>query len=227
MLGVLILIWITGDKHGQLEPFLQNPIYKKIKKNDTLLICGDFGFLWNDSKEELRNLRWLSKRRFKVAFVEGCFDNQQILARYPLTNWNGGRARMIFENVIHLLNGEFYIIEDKKILTYGGGFDESATNANQGSKNMTVKVSFKSQIDNLIRNIKRAEKNFDLIISHEAPSSIANCLNSDEFHCNYINNILEEIRNHTNFKKWFFGKYHIDKIIPPRYYAMFNEVIKL
>ena len=33
------MIWVTGDKHGQLSA-MELPDYKKIKKNDTLLILG-------------------------------------------------------------------------------------------------------------------------------------------------------------------------------------------
>lgn len=218
------MIWITGDKHGQLEPFLQSRNYKKIKKNDILIVCGDFGFFWNESKQELKNLKWLSKRKFKIAFVEGCNENQQILEKYPLTNWNGGRARLIHENIIQLLNGEFYSIENKKILAYGGGFTENTKKSNQNFNDYNT-ISVDNQVDNLVHNMKKADQSFDLIISHEAPSSIAPCLEQDDFHCNYINHILEEIRTHAKFTGWFFGKYHIDKLIPPRYYAMFNEIL--
>ena len=220
------MIWITGDKHGQIEPFLKNPAYKKIKKSDTLLICGDFGFLWNESKEEIKNLKWLSKRKFKIAFVEGCYDNQQILAKYPLTNWNGGRARLIFENIIHLINGEFYYIENRKVLAFGGGFNNITNQIKHNENNLTQNIPLHSQIDTLIENIKKANQEFDLIISHEAPSAVAPCLETNEFHCNCINKILEEIRTHAKFHDWFFGKYHVDKVIPPKYHAIFENVVK-
>lgn len=222
----LNLIWITGDKHGQIEPFLKNHAYRKIKKSDTLLVCGDFGFLWDESKEELKNLRWLSKRKFKIAFIEGCYDNKQVLAKYPLTNWNGGRARLIFENIIHLINGEFYYIDNKKILTFGGGFNKDVSKTTLENEDISQRISLTSQVDTLIENIKKADQSFDLIISHEAPKAIAPCLETNEFHCNCINNILEEIRTHADFKDWFFGKYHVDRTIPPKYHAVFNDVLK-
>lgn len=222
----LNLIWITGDKHGQIESFLNNSVYRKIKKSDTLLICGDFGFLWNESKEEMRNLKWLAKRKFKIAFIEGCNDNQQILLKYPLANWNGGRARLIFENVIHLLNGEFYYIDNKKVLAFGGGFNTNIGKNAFNNDELSQKMSLVSQIDTLIGNMKKANQSFDLIISHEAPKAIAPCLETSEFHCNCINNILEEIRTHAKFQEWFFGKYHVDKTIPPKYHAVFDDVLR-
>ena len=40
------MIFITGDMHGLMERF-QDSAFRHIKKGDTLIICGDFGFLWD------------------------------------------------------------------------------------------------------------------------------------------------------------------------------------
>ena len=47
------MILITGDTHGDLSRFKKKEL-KKLRKNDTLIICGDFGFVWNGSKTEQR-----------------------------------------------------------------------------------------------------------------------------------------------------------------------------
>ena len=119
------MIWITGDKHGQLDPFLENPTYKKIKKNDTLIICGDFGLLWDRSKQELKSLKWLSKRRYNIAFVDGCHDNQTMLKEYPTQDWNGGKIRRISKNIFYLMRGEIYDIDGSRVLAFGGGHSEN------------------------------------------------------------------------------------------------------
>lgn len=36
---------------------------------------------------------------------------------------------------------------------------------------------------------------------------------------------LNALSKNVKFGYWFFGKYHQDKQIPPRYYAMFRNVI--
>lgn len=221
----LILIWLTGDKHGQLTPFLKNSKYKKIKKNDTLIICGDFGFLWNKSKQEIKNLNWLSKRKYTIAFVDGSNDNYNMISEYPTENWNDGKIRRISPNIVYLMRGEIYNIENKKILAFGGGLNDS--NPNEEEYYLESVYPDKQQIDNVIDNIKKVNGEIDLIVTHEAPNSIKSCLGNNQNQYNTFNNILEEIRLHSNFKKWFFGKYHIDKIIPPKYYALFEDLIKL
>ena len=50
------MIFITGDMHGLMERF-QDSAFRHIKKGDTLIICGDFGFLWEGTEEEKKALK--------------------------------------------------------------------------------------------------------------------------------------------------------------------------
>lgn len=76
------MIYLTGDTHGGMERF-QSKEAKQLKKGDTLIICGDFGFIWDGSKGEEKHLKWLGKRRYTIAFVEGTHDNLDRLAGLP------------------------------------------------------------------------------------------------------------------------------------------------
>ena len=50
------MIYITGDLHGDLERFKEKNM-KQLKPGDTLLVCGDFGFIWDGSKQEKAALK--------------------------------------------------------------------------------------------------------------------------------------------------------------------------
>ena len=64
------MILITGDTHGDLTRFGKRAV-KKLKKNDALIICGDFGFIWDGSAAEKKRLqhpfRRGSSRKFRGA----------------------------------------------------------------------------------------------------------------------------------------------------------------
>ena len=45
------MVYITGDMHGDQNRFNTKEI-KQLQPGDTLIICGDFGFIWNGSKKE-------------------------------------------------------------------------------------------------------------------------------------------------------------------------------
>ena len=56
------MIAVTGDIHGEAERLDAKPI-SQLKKGDTLMICGDFGFVWDDSAVEKKKLKKLEKKK--------------------------------------------------------------------------------------------------------------------------------------------------------------------
>ena len=55
------MIYVTGDTHGGIDvkKLLDPQLEKKIGKDDYLIICGDFGFIWNPSGESAKERSWL------------------------------------------------------------------------------------------------------------------------------------------------------------------------
>ena len=41
------MIYITGDTHGEYDKFMQRIRQYKISKEDIVVVCGDFGFVWD------------------------------------------------------------------------------------------------------------------------------------------------------------------------------------
>ena len=65
----------------------------------------------------------------------------------------------------------------------------------------------------------------DYIVSYCPPLSIAEFLVGSEAESDTPSVYLEGKKNELEFIRWFFGKYHITKLIPPRYMGVFDEVI--
>ena len=207
------MIWITGDKHGELSAMKLREFHQ-IKKGDTLLICGDFGFVWDNSKQELKNRKKLSKRPYNIAFVDGCHENFELLETFETVDFCRGKAKRIEPNIFWLQRGEIYQIEGKKVLAFGGGGMDSA----QAQPNP-------EQIERVVQNLERFDQDVDLILTHEPPFSVLGCM-EDPGNSTLIHDVLEEIRTHCRYKKWFFGKYHQDKEIPPCYQAVYDKVVR-
>ena len=53
------MVYVTGDMHGEWERFKDKSI-RRLRKGDTLIICGDFGFIWDDSRKEKQILKKMS-----------------------------------------------------------------------------------------------------------------------------------------------------------------------
>ena len=96
------MIFITGDMHGLMERF-QDSAFRHIKKGDTLIICGDFGFLWEGTEEEKKALKKLEKKKYEILFVDGIHENFDLLESYPEEEYAGGRVHRIGTNLRHLM----------------------------------------------------------------------------------------------------------------------------
>ena len=119
------MIYITGDCHGNFERFNTSifPEQRKMTKDDYVIVCGDFGGVWNkdeESSKETMLLDWLDCKSFTTLFVDGNHENFDRLNAYPVEEWYGGKVHKIRSSVIHLMRGQIYEMEGKKIFTFGG-----------------------------------------------------------------------------------------------------------
>lgn len=219
------MIEVTGDIHGDFNRF-KHPSLKKLKKKDALLICGDFGFIWRGTKKEKRILKKIGKKRYDVLFVEGIHENYSLLEEYPIEEWCGGKTRLISGNLRQLMRGQVYEIAGKKVFTFGGGFRETEE---KGISNASIwedkEVPNEEEINQALENLERVGNKVDYIITHEPPTLINEFIEIGTNHTSYISSFFDGLRESVEFEKWFFGKLHINKLVPPKYYGVFNDVI--
>ncbi|MBQ8181875.1 MAG: metallophosphoesterase [Ruminococcus sp.] len=220
------MIYVTGDTHGDYSRF-KDPAIKKLRRGDTLIICGDFGFFWNGSRKERSTIKKLTKKGYTIAFLDGCHENFDILEEYPVTEWNGGKARVIAGNLIHLMRGQIYTIEDKKIFTFGGGHSQDFDFRRSSENWWKREKPSHDEIIEAIENLRNNDDSVDYVITHEPPVSLKDCLNVDVLQRLEVHALFEDIIKTCTYQKWFFGKCHIDKHIPIKFFAVFNNVIPL
>lgn len=118
------MIYITGDTHGDFRRFARSCRKRlpfELTENDCVIICGDFGLLWNPDRTFLYNLKWLSNLPFRILWVSGNHENYNMIAEYPPEEWNGGKVRHIVRDKIILLErGQVFHIEGAVFFTFGG-----------------------------------------------------------------------------------------------------------
>ena len=217
------LIYVTGDTHGELSCF-ESPAVRKLKKKDTLIVCGDFGFLWDDSDEERKNLKYLSKRRYNIMFVDGTHENFDMIDTYPVVDYMGGKARKIANNIYYMIRGQIYEIDGKTVFGFGGGESPEKEIRIQAGKWWKREMPSLSEMRDAFENIKRYGLKVDYVITHEPSANVKNMID----HKNEINSVaafFDELAKNIEFKKWFFGSLHIDRKITSKHYAIFNSVV--
>lgn len=220
------MIYVTGDTHGDITRF-KDPALKKLGKDDILIVSGDFGFIWDGSKREKSIINKLCDKEYTIAFLDGCHENFDILDNLPVHDWNGGKVHFISNNIIHLMRGQVYEIQNKRIFTFGGGHSQDFDFRRDGDMWWEREQPSHEEIIEAIRNLDEVSNEVDYIITHEPPASLKDCLGVDVFQRLEVHAFFEDIIKVCRYKKWFFGKCHIDKHIPIKFYAVFNNVLPL
>ena len=218
------MIYVTGDTHGDLRRFRSRGA-NKLKSGDILLICGDFGFLWDDSAAEKRTLRWIGKRKYLTLFLDGKHENYDLLKQYPETELFGGTAQQISGNLYHLKRGEIYEIEGKKIFTFGGGESTEKQFRMDEQCWWEDELPTHEEMVHAVDRLEAEDYKVDYIITHEAPPTARGLQHGLRDSTNFLDSFFDEITHNVTFQRWFFGSVHQNKMISQKLYALFDEII--
>lgn len=248
------MIFITGDTHGdwmnrlKVESF---PEQKEMTKDDYVIILGDFG-IWDDSKREKYNLDWLEDRPFTTLFVSGNHENYDILDNLPIEEWHGGKVNFIRPSVIHLTRGQVFSIEDKTFFAFGGasshdisaGILEPDDSLFKEKKRLLDKDPFalyrinhvswwqrelpnEEEMDNGYENLERNNGCVDYIITHSPPASVIALLGQGLYEQDRLTQYLENIRVHTEYKRWFMGHMHINRAVNDKDILLYEQIVRV
>ena len=214
------MIYVTGDTHGDIEIFNERRL-GHLKKGDTLIITGDFGFIWDNSKEEIKNLKKLSKKKYDILFVEGSHENFERLREFEEVAFHGGTARKIADNIYCLNRGEMYRIENKIFFTLGGGLPPEADGTESAPS-----LPSDEELEYAVVNIEEQRRMLDVIITHEAPASVKRMIDRGAG-IDDLNIFLDTVMHNAHYRRWYFGSLHEDRAVSEKLICVFEDVHKI
>lgn len=224
------MIYVTGDTHANIDISKLNmdkfPQQKDLTKNDYLIICGDFGLVWDGSRREMWWQDWLSDKNFTTLWVDGNHENFDILYEFPLMDKFGGKVREIAPDIYHLDRGQVLTIDGKKIFVMGGARSTDKECRIEHISWWEQEMPSKEEMEHAISSLDKAGWSVDYVITHCAPRSVQNLI-ADWYENDPMVSFLERIYTDLNFKKWYFGHYHIDKQLNEQFVALYNKVIPI
>lgn len=220
------MIYVTGDMHGDITRFDDKRL-RTLKRKDVLIVCGDFGFIWNGGSKEKKLLRSISRRKFTTVFVDGTHENFDLLYRYPTAQWNGGNVHKIASNLYHLCRGEIYNIDGTTIFTMGGG-ESKDTELRQlkGEKWWEEECPTVAEMQYGAENLYKHDLKVDYIITHEPPSKIRRLLD-ERCGFNQATAFFDELVKECAFKHWFFGSTHQDVRVSSAHTSVFESIVPI
>lgn len=231
------MIFITGDIHGSNDINRLNdenfPKGKYLTKEDYVIICGDFGLIWNGSEEEKYWLQWLQDRKFTTLFIDGNHENFDLLNKYSTEYWNEGKVHIINDSVIHLMRGQVFYIEGKTFFTFGGATSIDKIYRTENISWWKEEMPSFKEFDEGIKNLELNDLNVDYILTHCCSSKMLElvsifCGFSRNYHIDSLNKYFDIIQTNIKYKHWYFGHYHEDVLnISNRQSLLYKKIVEI
>ncbi len=221
------MVYVTGDTHGDPERLSKNAL-KVLQDGDTLIVCGDFGFIWDKSRAEEKILKALSKRKYNICFIDGTHENFDLLNKYPVSVWNGGKVHKIADNIYHLMRGQIFEIDTLRIFTMGGGESPDLDSRIEDNPWLKYEIPSKEELLEGANNLEKVDCKLDVIITHEPSTTIKDFLKLDDANAvrvTALNAYFDELAKCSEFKRWFFGSLHMDKYISNTYIGVHKAIV--
>lgn len=224
------MIYITGDTHIPID--IQKlstrcfPQQKEMTKNDYVIICGDFGGVWDGSNEEKYWIKWLKNKNFSTLFIDGNHENFDVLYSLPTVEFCGGTVHKIDNGIYHLIRGEVYTIDEKKFFVFGGADSHDKEHRTEGKNWWRAEMPNEQEYNNAKNNLKKNNFKIDYVLTHSAPTSVQNVI-APSYESNKLTDFFENIKNRLICKKWFFGHYHKDIVLDDKFEGVFNKTVRI
>lgn len=249
------MVYITGDTHGNCTRVREWA--KVFGKDDTIIVAGDFGYLFRKRQDVWDTFqKEFGKLNCTVLFIDGNHENFNWLNEFEVDMWNGGKVHKILgDKVIHLMRGQVFNIEGKKIFTFGGGLSIDTQGGILDRKDPDFRrkeieallsglpyrilneswwkeeMPTEEEKQEAVNNLSKHNNTVDYVITHAVGTQLYGRLALELGIRNMITDSLSEwlmgMDKVVKCDKWYFGHYHLDKEIDNKYTALYYDIKKL
>lgn len=226
------MIYVTGDTHMPIDKEkLTARIFnhRGMTKDDYVIICGDFGGVWDyrgESREEKYWLDWLENKPFTTLFVDGNHECFPRLNAYPVEEWNGGKVHKIRPSVIHLMRGQVYTIGGKKFFTMGGASSHDKEYRKEGYSWWKEELPSMEEYNEALENLGKHDYKVDYVITHCMPDNVQHKI-AYWYEHDQLTNFLFTIDKDLDYTHWYSGHYHKSEAIDEKHTTLYNSIERI
>lgn len=226
------MLFVASDIHGSIniDTLRYDNFPAQSNQGDYLLICGDAGIVWDGGEKDKELMQWYNSQPYTTLFVDGNHENFDLLNRYPISYWKGGKTHRISEKIIHLIRGQVYegIVDKERIFAFGGAFSIKKIKGDSKVPIWNEEMPIENEYNEGKKNLLKYGFTVDYIFTHTCPRS---CLS--ELPASYydegekeLNDYLEWIHEHVKYSSWYFGHFHCDKKIG-NLVALYKKIVRI
>lgn len=246
------MIFTTGDTHGGFQRFGSKyfPQQKVMGRDDYMIVCGDFGGIFDGSPREEYWLDWLEGKPFTTLLVDGNHENFDRLNALPVHQWHGGSVHHIRPHILHLMRGQVFDIGGKTFFTMGGAASHDIQDGilDPAQPDFEREYWFKRRTRQFFRvkgvswwpgelpsgeeynaaleSLERAGWRVDYVITHCAPTGVVRQLNRD-YQPDTLTDFLEMVERRLEFGHWLFGHYHRNQAVDEKHTLLWEDIVQL
>ena len=225
------MIYITGDKHGNYSDIFYFCNKYKTSINDIMIILGDAGINYYLDERDYVLKEKLKELPITLFCIHGNHEERPYnISTYKTKLFKSGIVyyEEEYPNILFAKDAEIYDFNNNKTLVIGGAYSID--------KNFRLIMGYNwyksEQPNNEIKSeVKKVLKDnnykIDIILSHTCPykyipyevfmSGIDQSIVD-----NTTEEFLDEIEGNTNYKRWYCGHFHTDKIIDKIRFMMYD-----
>ena len=213
------MIFATGDLHGKFDRI--EDFCNRFSVEGTMILLGDVGlnYYLDKGKKDIKNKQRLNILPLTFICVHGNHEERpENLDTYELlTIDKKGKFfyEMEFPNILFMIDGESYNLENKSFLCLGGAYSVDKYYRLQRGWNWFESEQMNEDVKQNIR-MSRFGNDFDVILSHTCPQKYVPTetflMQVDQSTVDHsMEQFLDECERNINYSQWYCGHFHTDK----------------
>jgi hypothetical protein len=129
-----------------------------------------------------------------------------------------------------LIRGQLFNIEGNTFFTFGGGESSDRDMRREMGNWWSDEEPTALEMAEGARVLDEAGCKVDYLITHEPPSLVKSAMllrKGDRDRVNKLNGYFEEIGRSVEFKHWYFGSLHEDRVITPHHTCLYKKAVAI
>ena len=224
------MVFVTGDTHIPIDihkfTTRRFPEQQILSSDDFMVICGDFGGVWDGSNEEKYWQKWLNEKKFTTLFIDGNHENFHMLNEYPVSEKFGGKVHQLSDKIFHLMRGEIFTIDDRKIFCMGGASSHDKEYRIPNVSWWEEELPSTKEYENALTNLDKHDWTVDFVFTHCAPKK-TQALMANWYENDPLTSFLQIVDDGLRYKKWYFGHYHRDEEVDVKHTALYQTIMQI
>ena len=197
-----------GEKLGDLEKYLNTS-----GDDDLLIILGYMGIKFLDTEENRAFDELMLSVKKNIAFIDGNHENFDYLETFPMGERYGAPVRILNENLVWLLRGYVYKIEDKTFFTFGGC--KSGAKWKELGLWWPQDAPTEEELKRAYENLDKCSRRVDYVLTHKYEEGKGTGTEELFMLCKFIEENVE-------YKHWYAGHWHTNKAVDEKHSLIYD-----